>query len=76
MMAPHGIIQPFPPGMVAPSKSSGPPPARPVDLPTVSQRRRQVLDELAKLSTHSHKRALLMGRLRELTLAELREGLR
>lgn len=72
-MARVQLIQPFPPDMVAPALSL---PGRDAPAMTIAQRRRQVLAELARLKTHSHKRAQLMGRLRELTLAELREGLR
>ena len=73
------LIQPFPPGMVSAMPAEEPvtqvrPYASAPD--SIAKRRQQVLDELARLKTHSHRRAELLGRLRELTLAELREGLR
>ncbi len=72
------LIQPFPPGMVSAMPVEEPvAPPRPSAAPdSIAKRRQQVLDELAQLKTHSHRRAELMGRLRELTLANLREGLR
>lgn len=69
------LIQPFPPGMVSAMPAEEPiAPLHP--CASIAKRRQQVLDELAQLKTHSHRRAELLGRLRELTFAELREGLR
>lgn len=70
------LIQPFPPGMVSAMQAEEPVAPVAHATGTITQRRDQLAAELARLETHSHRRAELLGRLRELTLAELREGLR
>lgn len=69
-MAAQRLVQAFPPGMVAP-----PAPASGLavdELAFVRRRRRELLTKIAGLSTHSHRRAELLGRLREVTAEELR----
>lgn len=78
-MAAPQRIQAFPPGMVLPEPEAPlPAPAAPMphpraaELAAVNARREALLSKLAALGTHSHRRAEMMGRLRELTRRQLR----
>jgi hypothetical protein len=74
-MAAPQRIQAFPAGMIVPAEAApsvAAPAPRLDGLADIERRRRELIARLAALGTHSHRRAELTGRLRELTARQLR----